>query len=341
MSGKPFLVEYRRTSSDMDMSTSDEEDMGGSNPPTSVPPQQPEQCPSEKPSASTSPRRKSVDSQEKDMEESDGSDKIVNNEDGDRNKDSRSRDSRQENGKRSDRRRDRKDRSQSPDRRKKRSRSRGRSPHHRHRSRSPRKRRSPSYHRHSPDRRDYKRSRSPDHRSRKYHRSSRSPDYRSRRLERKVARIDKLGLDLFPDGKPGYSAPGDGTTSSYINPAGATAAARLTEQIQKRKLLWTTKKEAQPVQEPAVVDGGKSWEAATFKGDNDGKMTEKFKRLMGIKGEGMPAGPSTAPDGNNSLIKKQEEMFSNMEAQYQVARMATHTHRGIGLGFGTFQVPPR
>ena len=29
----------------------------------------------------------------------------------------------------------------------------------------------------------------------------------------------------------------------------------------------------------------KQWESATFKGDNDGKMTEKFKRLMGIKGD--------------------------------------------------------
>jgi len=26
-----------------------------------------------------------------------------------------------------------------------------------------------------------------------------------------------------------------------------------------------------------------------------------------------------------------------MESQYEVARMATHTHRGLGLGFGTFQ----
>lgn len=37
------------------------------------------------------------------------------------------------------------------------------------------------------------------------------------------------------------------------------------------------------------------------------------------------------------LIKKQEEMFSSMESQYEVARLATHSHRGLGLGFGTFQ----
>lgn len=28
-----------------------------------------------------------------------------------------------------------------------------------------------------------------------------------------------------------------------------------------------------------------------------------------------------------------------MEMQYEVARVATHTHRGVGLGFGTFQYP--
>jgi len=39
----------------------------------------------------------------------------------------------------------------------------------------------------------------------------------------------------------------------------------------------------------------------------------------------------------NEIIKKQEEMFHNMESQYEVARLATHTHRGLGLGFGTFQ----
>lgn len=39
----------------------------------------------------------------------------------------------------------------------------------------------------------------------------------------------------------------------------------------------------------------------------------------------------------SEIIKKQEEMFHNMESQYEVARLATHTHRGLGLGFGTFQ----
>lgn len=62
-----------------------------------------------------------------------------------------------------------------------------------------------------------------------------------------------------------------------------------------------------------------------------GKVASKFKRLMGIR---------NADDGSRAptdVLKKQEEMFSSMEQQYEVARTATHTMRGVGLGFGSFQ----
>lgn len=40
----------------------------------------------------------------------------------------------------------------------------------------------------------------------------------------------------------------------------------------------------QPVAKPAEPKGtGTIWQGATFGGDQDGKMTAKFKRLMGIK----------------------------------------------------------
>lgn len=60
-------------------------------------------------------------------------------------------------------------------------------------------------------------------------------------------------------------------------------------------------------------------------------MANKFKRLMGIKNVG--EGSNAATD----VLKKQEEMFSSMEQQYEVARTATHTMRGVGLGFGSYQ----
>jgi hypothetical protein len=50
------------------------------------------------------------------------------------------------------------------------------------------------------------------------------------------------------------------------------------------------------------------------------------------------SGPATSPEGSD-ILKKQEELFNSMEMQYEVARVATHTHRGVGLGFGTFQYP--
>jgi hypothetical protein len=55
-------------------------------------------------------------------------------------------------------------------------------------------------------------------------------------------------------------------------------------------------------------------------------------------GSAASSGPSSNPDGNE-ILKKQEELFNSMEMQYEVARVATHTHRGVGLGFGTFQYP--
>ena len=50
------------------------------------------------------------------------------------------------------------------------------------------------------------------------------------------------------------------------------------------------------------------------------------------------AGPVSNQEGSE-ILKKQEELFNSMEMQYEVARVATHTHRGVGLGFGTFQYP--
>lgn len=52
---------------------------------------------------------------------------------------------------------------------------------------------------------------------------------------------------------------------------------------------------------------------------------------MGIKN------PTEGNKVGTEVLKKQEEMFSSMEAQYEVARTATHTMRGVGLGFGSFQ----
>lgn len=89
----------------------------------------------------------------------------------------------------------------------------------------------------------------------------------------------------------------------------------------------------------AAVSSTNTWLATTFTEDQDGKMTAKFKRLMGIKGEvaaAASASSSTPSSGQKpDILKKQEEMFSNMEQQYEVARATTHTQRGVGLGYAS------
>lgn len=130
----------------------------------------------------------------------------------------------------------------------------------------------------------------------------------------------------------------------YYNPA-AMNPARYADQIQKRRLLWQKKEPAQEQttstsSSSAAPDKplGKVWEQTTFAQDSDGKVASKFKRLMGIKDD---APPASSKDGAKDILKKQEEMFSSMEQQYEVARTATHTMRGVGLGFGTFNNYPR
>lgn len=64
-------------------------------------------------------------------------------------------------------------------------------------------------------------------------------------------------------------------------------------------------------------------------------MTEKFLKLMGSK-------TTTAPDkieDQDSMVKYQENLFKDLDKQYSLARMSTHTHRGIGLGFSSHPSP--
>lgn len=78
--------------------------------------------------------------------------------------------------------------------------------------------------------------------------------------------------------------------------------------------------------------------ATAFTQDQDGKMTAKFKRLMGIKQdqEVAAAGPSEPAAGTESeVLKKQQELFASLDQQYQIARATTHTQRGLGLGFSS------
>lgn len=107
--------------------------------------------------------------------------------------------------------------------------------------------------------------------------------------------------------------------------------AKYTEQMQKKKLIWGAKK----VPEAEASTTNNKWEAAKFSQDSDGKMASKFLRLMGMKNAPVTATAAAPAEIEDPSVQKREQMFSTMEQQYEIARQATHTMRGMGLGFGS------
>ncbi|KAM4707891.1 arginine/serine-rich coiled-coil protein 2 isoform 2-T2 [Discoglossus pictus] len=111
---------------------------------------------------------------------------------------------------------------------------------------------------------------------------------------------------------------------SYYNPA-AVNPMRFAEQEKKRKMLWQGKKEGDKSQSAEI------WEKLNF-GNKDQNV--KFRKLMGIKKED-EAGTSALNCESFRTLKQQEEVFRNLDAQYEMARSQTHTQRGVGLGFSS------
>ncbi|XP_075690235.1 arginine/serine-rich coiled-coil protein 2 isoform X2 [Rhinoderma darwinii] len=113
---------------------------------------------------------------------------------------------------------------------------------------------------------------------------------------------------------------------SYYNPA-AVNPMRFAEQEKKRKMLWQGKKEGDKSQSAEI------WEKLNF-GNKDQNV--KFRKLMGIKNE-EEAGTSAVSSESFRTLKQQEEVFRNLDAQYEMARSQTHTQRGVGLGFSSMR----
>lgn len=111
----------------------------------------------------------------------------------------------------------------------------------------------------------------------------------------------------------------------YYNMA-AVNPLKYAEQMKKRKMLWSKTKDNK--------DADKQWMSTVFQSDAAGESsstTEKFRKLMGIKGnvEGIEVDEKLTEE----QLKKQEELFRQLDRDYEFARMTTHTHRGVGLGF--------
>lgn len=135
-----------------------------------------------------------------------------------------------------------------------------------------------------------------------------------------------------PGGSQPYRTPGS------INP-------RFSEQMQKRKLLWQGAKE-KTVRDICLISCffaaafhfqvSQSWETM-LSACTDEKQAEKLKKMIGFKGDSHPStsgGPrDDETDGSKPEAKRQEEISRQLQQQYEMARMSTHTHRGMGLGF--------
>lgn len=144
----------------------------------------------------------------------------------------------------------------------------------------------------------------------------------------KAAQLEKMGIDVLQQSKKATETV---PLPSYYNP-GVVNPVRYADQVQKRKLLWSHK----TTESKEVVTNINKWEQAKFSQDKDGKVQSKFLRLMGVKDGHKTGGDAEKPSSSSGdSINKQEELFSTMEQQYEVARQVTHTMRGVGLGFSS------
>nr|XP_020458047.1 arginine/serine-rich coiled-coil protein 2 [Monopterus albus] len=112
---------------------------------------------------------------------------------------------------------------------------------------------------------------------------------------------------------------------SYYNPS-AVNPMKFAEQEKKRKMLWQGKKDGDKSQTAEL------WEKLNF--GNKGQNL-KFRKLMGIKGDDDAEASKPLNDEGIKTLQKQEEMFRNLDVQYEMARSQTHTQRGMGLGFSS------
>lgn len=137
------------------------------------------------------------------------------------------------------------------------------------------------------------------------------------------AQVEALKAKAFAD--TGIEVP------SYYNPL-AVNPISYAQQAAKRKKLWAKKDGDTSASETASSTSAAKnamWSGVKF---GDDKSNEKFAKLMGIKSEKVHANVTRKA---NEIIKKQAEVFQNLDLQYQQARITTHTQRGLGLGFSS------
>ncbi|KAG5448981.1 Arginine/serine-rich coiled-coil protein 2 [Clonorchis sinensis] len=113
----------------------------------------------------------------------------------------------------------------------------------------------------------------------------------------------------------------------YYNP-GSVNAVKLAEQQEKRKLLWSKKKE-----DNAPDNKASAWTTTSLvAGKGDSAAAAKFRKLMGIHDD---PGQDGSQDDAQKRAEEQAELFRRLEYEYEQSRALTHTQRGVGLGFSS------
>ncbi|KAF5402940.1 Arginine/serine-rich coiled-coil protein 2 [Paragonimus heterotremus] len=122
----------------------------------------------------------------------------------------------------------------------------------------------------------------------------------------------------------------------YYNPTSVNPL-KLAEQQEKRKLLWSKKKDDSG--DPKDSKTSLWTTTSIIAGKGDTAAAAKFRKLMGIHDDA----DLKSRDGRDVNIdtdaqkraEEQAELFRRLELEYEQSRALTHTQRGVGLGFSS------
>ncbi|KAL5108903.1 hypothetical protein TcWFU_005018 [Taenia crassiceps] len=120
---------------------------------------------------------------------------------------------------------------------------------------------------------------------------------------------------------------------SFYNPMSVNAA-KLAEQQQKRKLLWSRKSD--PVAEAKEEAKSTMWKKTSMvAGKGDSAAAAKFRKLMGIHDDSSNNAEGAPSDEALNQAREQADLFRNLEHEFETSRTLTHTQRGVGLGYSS------
>ncbi|KAM7535322.1 hypothetical protein Aperf_G00000093922 [Anoplocephala perfoliata] len=121
---------------------------------------------------------------------------------------------------------------------------------------------------------------------------------------------------------------------SFYNPMSVNAA-KLAEQQQKRKLLWS-RKAVDPSKEAKEEAKSTMWKTTSMvAGKGDSAAAAKFCKLMGIHESANPNGKTAPSSEALNQAREQADLFRKLEHEYEQSRTLTHTQRGVGLGYSS------